>query len=209
MKGTANLQGFSLVELLLVVAIVGLLSVFAISGFNQTVRGTKIASTAQGVSDALGLARNSALARNRPVQVRFYKLPDFNANSGDSPQIYRGLQIFVCDTLSTNALTKPYLFPDPVVASTDSRKSSLLQQTEVSDSTVTNVGGFRNHRYVAVTFGSDGIIRNASAQLTTTNQWFITVQTKNDLATDATFPNNFATISVNPVTGNTKVYQPR
>lgn len=198
--------GFSLIELLLVVAIVGILSVLAIGGFNQTVRGTKITSTAQGVADALGLARNSALARNTPVQIRFYKFPTFDAATNSAPDTFRGLQIFACESRTTNAITRPFLFPNPVIASKDATKSSILQQTEFSGTGA--VSGYSNYKYVTLTFGSDGMIRTGSSQLTTTNEFFITLQAVLD-TDNSTWPKNYATVSVNPVTGNTKIFQPR
>ncbi len=199
-------QAFTLIELLLVVAIVGILSTLAITGFNSAVRGTKVASTAQAVSDALNLARSSALARNRPVEIRFLELPDFDQTAA-GPTIFRGVQIFLIDSTNTMALTKPFLFPNPIVASTDSRKSSILAQPKLSGGTNRVSGSAFN--YIPLTFGSDGIIRAQSTMLTTTNQWFVTVQTRKDFDTDGTWPDNYATVSVNPVTGNTKIYQPR
>lgn len=200
-------RAFSLIELLVVVAIVAVLSTLAITAFNSTVRGTKVTSTAQAVSDALSLARSSAVARNKPVEIRFLELPKFD-QAGSTPEYFRGMQIFLIES-STNsqALTKPFLFPNPIVASTDSKKSSILAQTKLSGGTNRVSGSIFN--YIPLTFGSDGMIRAQSTGLTTTNEWFITVQTEKDLTTDATWPDNYATISVNPVTGNTKIYQPR
>lgn len=205
--GDVSVRGFSLIELLVVVAIVGILSTLAITGFNSTVRGTKVTSTAQAVSDALSLARSSAVARNRPVEIRFLELPKFD-QAGGSPEYFRGVQIFLIESsTSSRALTKPFLFPNPIVASTHVSKSSILVQPKLSGGT-NKVSG-SSYNYIPLTFGSDGMIRAQATGLTTTNEWFVTMQTENDLKTDGTWPDNYATVSVNPVTGNTKIYQPR
>lgn len=199
-----NTRGFSLVELLLVVAIVGLLSTFAITGFNTVVRSTKVSSAAQAVADALNLARSSALSRNRPVEIRFLELPEFDKSG--SPSVFRGVQIFTADATNSQPITKPYLFPNPIVASKTVTKSSILSGSKLSGGTNRVQGNTYN--YVAVTFGSDGMIRNSSG-LSSTNQYFITLQTLADLNRDGEWPDNYATVSINPVTGNTKVFQPR
>jgi len=199
--------GFSLIELLVVVAIVGVLSVFAVGAFNATMRGTKISSSAQAVADAMRLARSSAISRNVPVQLRFYKLPEYNS-AATAPVVYRGLQIFSCESRSTNPITKPFLFPQPIVASADATKSSILQLSN-NPADGNRVAGLNTYTYVAMTFGPDGMIRPTGGTLTSTNEWYITIQTDRDLATDAAWPKNYATVAVNPVTGNTKVFQPR
>jgi len=203
-------QAFSLLELLVVMAIVGALSAVAVGTFNQTLRGTRITSTAQAVSDAMSLARNTALARNVPVQLRFYKLPDIDLPNG-APTIYRGMQIFVCESRATNALTKPILFPQQIVISANAKKSSILQLTETTPggSDPAKLSGM-TYTYIFMTFGANGIVQPASnALLTSTNEWYVTLQAQRDLATDSSWPINYATVKINPVTGSTQIFQPR
>ncbi len=200
---TCDSGAFSLVELLVVVAIVGLLSTFAITAFNQSLRGTKITSTGQAISDAMNLARSLALSKNVPVQIRFYKMP--NPNGGGT--VVRALQIFACESRSTNAATKPFIFPDQIVASSDSKKSSFVNATNVSASASDPKVSGTNYDYVPVTFGASGIIQPVGT-LNSTNEWYITVQALKDMANDASWPANYATVSINPVIGDARVFQP-
>jgi len=204
---------FSVVELLVVIAIVGLLGVLAVNAFNQVMRGIRLTSAAQLVADAMNIARSAALTRNVPVQLRFYKLPDFDSTDG-TPILYRGMQIFVCEYASTNAITKPILFPERVVASLDANKSSILQLTEMppSISDPAKLSGM-NYRYVTMTFGPNGIIKTASttggSTLSSTNEWYVTLHARRDLDTDSSWPENYATVKINPITGSAKIFQPR
>ena len=201
---------FTILELLVVISIVVLLSVFALNAFNQTLSGSRLASTAQQVSDAMGLARSIALARNIPVQIRFYKLP-ISGPGGAATTAYRGLQIFTCELAATNTVTKPYLFPEPIVTSADTKKSSLFSISEITPgpSDPQRISGAA-YTYVPVTFGADGRIQSAAnGSLTSTNEWYVTIETQRDLNSDTTWPNNYATVKINPVTGNTKIFQPR
>jgi len=180
------------------------MSVFAVGAFNQTVKGTKITSAGQTVSDAMNLARSIAQSRNTPVQLRFYKLPD---PQGGTP-IFRGMQIFTLESRATNAVTKPFLFPQQIAFSVDNKKSSILSITEVTPTAAdpAKISG-ASYTYVPVTFGASGIIQ-PSGTLTSTNEWYVTVQAQRDLVNDAAWPENYATININPVTGNAKVFQP-
>ena len=68
-KTSSREQGFTLVELLISVAVVGVLTLLALPGFNQWIANTKIRSTTESVLAGFQLARAEAVRLNRGVRM--------------------------------------------------------------------------------------------------------------------------------------------
>jgi len=196
--------GFSLVELLVVVAIIGMLAALAMGGLSNTVRSSKLTNTAQRVADQINVARQVAAARNLPVEVRFYKLPDFGQSTGAI--LYRGLQSFVTDGLTfTSPVSRPFLFPERVAIRED---SPLL--TKIATITSTNFGIYNNVNYNAFIIKPNGIIDSGTSS-TITNQNYVTLQNwekGGSLSSSVARPANYAVVMIDPVTGKVTILRP-
>ena len=68
-KISSRKQGFTLVELLISVAVVGVLTLLALPSFNQWIANTKIRSTTESVLAGFQLARAEAVRLNRGVRM--------------------------------------------------------------------------------------------------------------------------------------------
>jgi len=68
-KTSSREQGFTLVELLISVAVVGVLTLLALPSFNQWIANTKIRSTTESVLAGFQLARAEAVRLNRGVRM--------------------------------------------------------------------------------------------------------------------------------------------
>ena len=68
-KISSREQGFTLVELLITVAVVGVLTLLALPSFNQWIANTKIRSTTESVLAGFQLARAEAVRLNRGVRM--------------------------------------------------------------------------------------------------------------------------------------------
>lgn len=63
-------RGFTLIELMISVAIVGVLSTLALPEFNQWIANTKIRSTTESILAGFQFARAEAIRRNKGVQIQ-------------------------------------------------------------------------------------------------------------------------------------------
>jgi len=150
----------------------------------------------------LNFARQTALARHLPVEVRFYKLPDYDADTGSAPMLYRAVQSFVMEETNSVPLSRVQYFPAPVIASTDTSNSSLLDSTLLAEK-----GGDikvppyqANYQYRSFYFRPNGALSLPNAKL------FVTLVLKDDkpLSSGA----NFSTIQIDPLTGRAQAYRP-
>lgn len=192
---------FSLIELLVVVAITGLLGSLALIAFNNSVRATTLSSTAQTATEAIDLARATAAARNLPVEVRFYQIPD--ANGGEVA--FRALQIFLWDRDAPTPMIKPIIFPQSIALSKDPSRSSFL--TLVGDDSHSGSASFLQHtnaNYVSFRFRGDGM-----TDLDAARQWHFTLLSVQDQPGGGAETKNYATVSVHALSGQTSIFQPR
>ncbi|WP_287109954.1 GspH/FimT family pseudopilin [Methylobacillus sp.] len=69
--GCRNIQGYShgftLIELMIVIALLSILTVLAMTGFNTWVSNTKVRSVAEAIQNGLRLAQSEAVKRGRQV----------------------------------------------------------------------------------------------------------------------------------------------
>lgn len=228
--------GFSLIELLVVVAIIAAIISFAVPATNELLRGSQLTQGSQALSDQMAFARQMALSRNRPVELRFYKYADLETPGEDVAQPetwnFRAFQLFeVLENGATLPLGAVQRLPLMVVADPD-RYSTLLQEDlrgkpiEAKDDDTApelpikfqNLAVGRNYQYMRFRYLPDGSTDlppstkpRAGSQGTTTSttddSWYITLMGLNDLKKDVNSI-NFFTVQIDPLTGALKQYRP-
>jgi uncharacterized protein (TIGR02596 family) len=198
---------FSLIELLVVISIIGILSAAAIGGLSNVARSTNLTSAAQRLGDQFALARQTAVARNLPVEVRIYKLPDFDFTTGGAT-LWRGLQLFIKDGTNDVPASRPLFFPQRVIISENAQASPLLTDLGTELTPPSNVGAFTaaNVRYKSFTIRPNGTV-TATSSVPDAN-WFLTVHHENDPKPDSIKPANFATVQINPITSKVTILRP-
>jgi uncharacterized protein (TIGR02596 family) len=205
-SGKSQCAGFSLLELMIVMAIFIALLGASVATFQKSARASNVVSAGEIVVGNLSLAQQIANTYNRQVEIRFYRMPDDNG-----AMAYRAFQLFRIETSGTKAATKPIRFPQSVVLASAIDKTSILtltpQTADASSPKLPRVG--TNYQYVAFQFKPTGDIQPPSDnKLDTSSKWFLTLILDNDPIKASGLPANFLTIQIDPVSGKTSVFRP-
>ncbi len=195
--------GFSLVELLVVCAIIALIVGFTIPAATTIIRGSQLTQGSQLLVDQLALARQQALSKNRAVEIRFYKFADPESPGEDKtkPETgrYRAFQAFeVLESGATVPLNKVQRLPSSV-AINEGELSSLISDASKAGTDGTNAkkptdpatknpdsitapeipGVEKNYVYVSFRYLQDGStdlsLVDPSASGSTPKNWFLTL----------------------------------
>jgi uncharacterized protein (TIGR02596 family) len=211
-------RAFSLVELLTVIAIISILATLSITAFNQISRASKLAAAGQSLVDNLNLARQTAMTKNRRVEVRIYQIPSSPASSGTA---CRAIRLFVVQSAGDLLpLTKLIRFQDPVVLSDSgmtlpnsaSTTSTILAPTGISTNATTDatndaakwpVPGAATYQYISFNFLPDG-----GTDLDPGKSWLATLMLANDPLIANSLPANYLTVRIDPVLGKITVFRP-
>lgn len=227
-------RAFSLVELLVVISVIAIIAGFAVPAVTTMIRGSQLTQGSQMVTDQLSLARSTALARNRSVEVRFYKYgdPETPGEQARDPEsgFFRSLQVF--EVLDNGALLPAgpiQRLPSNVIMN-EGGLSTILDRNERTRVTLptnsdpempdTEVG--RKYHYTTFRFLPDGSTDlppngtlNGSGNRPKGDSWYITVHgthaRKGAGETEGSttiLPENYFTVQIDPITGSTRSYRP-
>lgn len=191
---TKGVRAFSLVELLVVTAIIVVLMAMAVPALNTVLAGSNVARAGQMVDDAFVLARQEAISKNRDVYVRFYKFPD----GVDQTDRWQGVQIWSKEaTAGDKPLGKFYRFPEGTFLTPGTALSPLLEAA--TDTGSASLSKYGSARYAGFRFRATGQIDGSLADF----NW-VTVQGATDTSTP---PQNYYTLQINPITGKVLTYR--
>ncbi|HRJ73658.1 MAG TPA: GspH/FimT family pseudopilin [Terrimicrobiaceae bacterium] len=180
MRMTRRHTAFSLVELLVVIAVIGLLAVGSLVAVSGIRAGRNLNQAGILALDQFALARQNAVSKN--ARVRWLIVSVADARNGD-PEAFRKIRLEIFDPAGRawKPLGRPVTFPVSVVA--DPAGSTLLTNT---------AAGATN----AVTF-----LANGRTQLNPNTVHSLTLSDGKNI-------NNFITIQLDPVSGRCRTFQP-
>lgn len=191
-------SAFSLVEMLVVVAIIAILGAIVLPGFTSVAAGSNLTRAERAVADQMALARQEAAGRHREVQVRFLW-------RSDSPEGYRGIQLWVPtprDVTRYVPYSRTVWLPDGTLLSSSTALSPLLAAATIPETT-TNLPGLGSTKFTGFRFrpgGATDLPFHSSSN-------FVTVVRESDASATAP-PANFAVIQLDPVNGRVRTFRP-
>ncbi len=204
---------FTLVEMLVVLAIVGLIATLIIPAVTSILRGMQISQNGQLIESQLDLARQAALTNNRSVEVRLCQI------NGKFSALLPLLVTTTVNTINPNqpvyqSLGKPTFISDSVVIDSGTGSGTTLSTLvspngAVAAAPVTNysnppLGSYgQNYSYVSFRFKPDG-----TTDLNQSSLWFLTVHSATDPNPDPNPPNNYYTIQVDAYSGHVSQFRP-
>jgi len=191
-------RSFSLLEMLLVLALMAAVVVVVMEGYSATAQSTAVTTGADMLSDALTEGRSDAVAQNTTVEVRIYDLPP---ESGGAP-VYDALQLhWLKADGTTPPVANPLLLSSWVVIDATAAHSPLIASN--TQAATPDASDLRlNSQTRVFHFLPDG-----STDLNPTTNWFMTVRAASQ-SDPAQFPSNWACITVDATTGRPQIYRP-
>lgn len=208
-------EAFSLIELLVVCGIIAIIAGFAIPASVTMMKGSQLTQASQVLADQISLARQTALARNRSIEVRIYRYSDPEApGEKDQPPAkgkFRGFQLF--EILENGAaipvgryqrLAQSIIINKGSISSLITKMETREAERAKGDPELPLLSGDKwNYEMVSFRFLPDG-----STDLNPTDQWFLTIHggDKSEDLNEA--PSNFFTLQIDPTSGSTRAYRP-
>ncbi len=211
MNRSSGQTAFSLIELLAVIAIIAMLLAFTLPAFNSTLQGIQLTQGAQMLSEQIHLARQTALTKNRSIEVRFYRYVDSNANGASGKRFFRALQSFeINDDGTAKPIGKMHRVPNAIILDSSPTLSPLLDTSRLKawnpplDPQISLPGIGTSYDAYAFTFRNDG-----SANLSVANQqWFVSLHNGNAGDNLGKLPADFAVLQIDPWNGQTRLFRP-
>jgi uncharacterized protein (TIGR02596 family) len=229
-SATLSRRGFSLIEMLVVVAIVVMLLALATPALTRTMQASRLSSAGESMMGAIAEAQQTAFSNNTPVDIRFFS---FVEDLDQSP-VFHSYQLFKITQTTQgsggSATIKEAItpvgnlirLPEGIVIPTDSALSYALSGSGTSlpdtkENSTVGYSGVSGATYSAIRFMPDGTCRtvgsttNGLATLTfqSLQKNFFTLTFGGGTAvTLSTLPKNFFTVQIDPYTGKARSYKP-
>jgi uncharacterized protein (TIGR02596 family) len=187
-RRTRSKTGFTIMELLVVVAIIGIMVSLLTPALSGSIRAFQLRTGASGAIEALTVARQTAVTVNRAIQVRIYQK--------DGECFFQLFRIHEGGSQS-EPLDRPFRLPESIAPSSNATWSSLLTDAVTGTETADSRGTYRS-------FWSppDGTTNPAGSSAPTLTFLYRTESTKSEL------PANFVTLQIDLQTGILQTFRP-
>ncbi|CAN5432464.1 hypothetical protein BH23VER1_BH23VER1_03110 [soil metagenome] len=215
--------GFSLLELLVVLAVIGLVAGFAIPAFTEVMKGNELRQTAELIRNRLVFAHQTAIQTSKPVVVQFYNFDD--AEMPGNTREWRALEIFQRETgvkpdrggsassaerLNLQPLTDIVRLPPTIRIQEGAKFSTLISQenpfSRNSWGDLSRAISTGNAEVFYFEFRPDGSTN--LGDIANVQSWHLTLVENLPGLDKVDLPPNYITIQMDPFNGNMRTYQP-
>ncbi len=204
-------RGFTLLELLTVLAIIAIILGMTVPAVNGYLRGQRLASASANLAGELGVAQQVADTTNRSIEVRFYRYADPETPS--SQNLFRAYQLV---THNPNGSINPNFqlkrLEADVVLSPNKQFSTLLNLTEQTpkdaDPVLPRVG--KNYTFVSFMYlpGDKTSLTKPTSPQDMSGRWCATLVNEITVSKADVLPSNFVTLQIDPYNGSLRLLQP-
>jgi len=194
--------GFTLMELLCVVAVISIIAVVSVNSMQRVLLATNLTSSAAMVVDEFNLARQRAISENCPVEVRLYQVPDASGGT----QVYRAIGLYQINSSGPQLVHKITYLNGNVVLSNSTTFGTLLASSATGAASLPNSGATA-YPYSYFQFRPDGST-NLSPLTSNSDTWHVMLFNSTQPPSGTTPPANYISVQLDPVTGRTVTFQP-
>lgn len=203
-------RGFSLIELLIVVAIVLITISLTVPAISDILKASSLTNAGEQVISTLNIARQTAIALNRTVEVRIYR---YELPGDTTPGRFRGIQAFVLEQSengdSTTPIARKAALPSAICITANPSLSPLL------DPATTSQGKGSELAFPISPYGLDyeaakfSFFPDGSTNLPNNPPHFLTLVHENIADNISNPPGNFVTILIDRTTGKIQLHRPQ
>lgn len=188
-------RAFSLVELLLVIAVLALAASLIAPAFSSLLQSSEITRGGQALADEINHARQLAAAKNRVVQLRLIRVED---GSG-----FNAVQIWATDPDgSMRPQNKAAVLPQSALISDRPNVSGAIAALDTG-TMPPDAAALSGREYVSFQIRPNGVVVPSMPM----QNLFFTIITERNAQNNA-LPDNYVTVQMNPLSGTALVYRP-
>jgi uncharacterized protein (TIGR02596 family) len=219
-------RAFTLVEVLVVLAIISLIMFFSVPNMKEMIQGSKLTQSGDQLKYDLGIAQQTAIKDNLTVEVRFYQYRQPEQSVDASLLGFTAYQMFSLIPDSTKPsdpkaerilapISKINKLPSGVLIPASATWSSLVTEATIANGSQEVPGLIPTERKTVATYRSFQINPDGSTNLDTSGakQWYVTLMDSTEIeksngSLESLAPNNYICIQVDPFNGGTRWFQP-
>ncbi len=211
-RAVRRVVAFSLLELLVVMTMISLLTMAALPAL-RTLDGVNVSGAASMVEAEISLARQTAVSRNLPVELRIYKHDD---GTGEA---WRVLAVVIPSSSSGAAsdewITRGRVLPGHIVIEDAKDFSTIVSKAAAVPANGTKTAPWtgrepadapnlvKNKDYVGFLFQANG-----STDLPSNQQWVLSLKNPRSPSVADKPAQNFVSLVIDSATGRSISYQP-
>jgi uncharacterized protein (TIGR02596 family) len=208
--GSRRGRAFTLIELLAVIAVIGLITATTVPMLFSTMKANRLSAAGEELVNRISLAQQMAVSRNHEIELRFYHYVD--PEDPTSKDHYRATLIAqpapdpnAPGVVETIVLSDMSYLRNGIVIANDQTLSPILTETTRSDyadadDRIRDVEA----NYKTIRFFPDG----SCDVILVTNQAYLTVVEERDFDAAGGVPKNFFAVQIDHYTSRATTYRP-